>query len=342
MHSASLDIEDHAQLEAYLRAAGRLSAGGAIEARTLSGGVSNRAVWVRMPDGAQWVVKQALAKLRTQADWFADPARIAREAEGLRACAELAPAGATPLLVFEDSERHIVAMTAVKEPHDNWKTLLLRGDVQAGHIAQFADMLGTLQRNAHLCAAQFAPRFADRQFFESLRLEPYYRYTASRVPQAAAFYDALIADTLAVRASLVHGDFSPKNVLVHTGRLVLVDYEVAHWGDPAFDVGFSMTHLLGKANHLVAQRADFLAAAQGYWARYAGLVDGLFDGLEARSVRHTLGCLLARVDGRSPLEYLTPDGRERQRNAALALIASPPASMALLIDRFGAAITSMP
>jgi hypothetical protein len=295
-----------------------------------------------MPDGAQWVVKQALAKLRTQADWFADPARIAREAEGLRACAKLAPAGTTPTLVFEDSARHIVAMTAVPEPHDNWKTLLLRGGLRAGHIEQFADMLGTIQRTAHLRAIEFAPRLADRGYFESLRLEPYYRYTASRLPQTAAFYAALIADTLAVRASFVHGDFSPKNILVHAGRLMLVDYEVAHWGDPAFDVGFSLTHLLGKANHLAGRRIDFVAAAHAYWSRYSAQVSGAFDGLEARSVRHTLGCLLARVEGRSPLEYLTPEGRARQRAAVLSLIAAPPTAMAELIDAFGVAIASTP
>ena len=97
--------------------------------------------------------------------------------------------------------------------------------------------------------------FADRTFFEALRLEPYYRYTALRTPASADFYDALITDTLSHALTLVHGDYSPKNVLVHHDQLVLLDYEVAHWGDPAFDVGFALTHLLSKAHHIAPRRA---------------------------------------------------------------------------------------
>lgn len=330
-HASSLDIEDHAQLRAYLRARGRLRVDQDLEARTLSGGVSSRAVWVRMPAGEEWVLKQSLAKLRVRADWFSDPARIGREAEGLRVCAELAPAGATPRLVFEDGSNQIVAMTAVPQPHDNWKRLLLEGRVSLDHVAQFADILAALHRRSHEQRAALAARFADRQFFESLRVEPYYEYTAAQVPEAAAFYQRLIADTRARHDSFVHGDFSPKNVLVWRDRLVLVDYEVAHWGDPAFDLGFALTHLLAKAGHVPGMRGAFAAAARGFWRRYLAQTSDVFAGLEERAIRHTLGCTLARVDGRSPLEYLTAEGRARQRKLALALMRAIPASMDALI-----------
>ena len=111
-------------------------------------------------------------------------------------------------------------------------------------------------------------------------------------------------------------------------------------GDPAFDAGFSMTHLLAKANHMPERRADFVAAAQAYWSRYAGHVTGLFADLERRAVRHTLACLLARVDGRSPLEYLTAAGRAQQRACVLRLMAAPPVSMPVLIDAFAGGLTS--
>ncbi len=329
-----LDIEDHAQLCAYLRASGRLAHGANLEARTLTGGVSSRAVWVRLPSGAEWVLKQALAKLRVQADWFSDPARIGREAAGLRACALLAPPGATPELVFEDSANLIVAMTAVPQPHDNWKQLLLAGHVSMAHVAQFAELLAALQIHSYQQRDTLATRFADRSFFESLRIEPYYTTTAERVPETAEFYGRLTADTLARRDCFVHGDFSPKNVLVHNNRLVLVDYEVAHWGDPAFDVGFSMTHLLAKAGHVTGRMQAFTEAAQTYWQQYSSAAGPHFAGLEARSIRHTLGCLLARVDGRSPLEYLDEAGRRRQRETALALIRRLPGTMPVLIESF--------
>jgi len=127
----------------------------------------------------------------------------------------------------------------------------------------------------------------------------------------------------------VHGDFSPKNVLVHDGRLVLLDHEVAHFGDPAFDVGFSSAHLLSKANHLRSLREAFVRAAGESWRAYRREIEttAFGDALESRAVAHTLACLLARVDGRSPLEYLDDDARQRQRTAVLRLMTMPPATM---------------
>ena len=329
-----IDIEDPLELERYLRTRGYLAAGQALEAEVLRGGVSNRTVLVRLPGGACWVLKQALEQLRVKVAWFSDPARIEREALGLRWMSVLAPAGAAPALVFEDRDQHIVGMQAVPAPHHNWKTLLLRGEVDEEHVRRFARLLSTIHRRAAELAAELAVVFGDRTFFETLRLEPYYRYTASQLPRAAAFLHALIEETLASRHTLVHGDYSPKNVLVHGGRLVLLDYEVIHWGDPAFDAGFSMAHLLSKAHHVADRRGAFVQAAQVYWRTYADGVAGRFGDLEARAVRHTLACLLARVDGRSPLEYLDDEERGRQRDAACALIDHLPPRMPDLIDRF--------
>ncbi len=168
--------------------------------------------------------------------------------------------------------------------------------------------------------------FDDRTFFLNLRVEPYYQYTANRVPAAAAFLGDLVDATLARRLALVHGDFSPKNVLVHAGRLMVIDYEVIHWGDPAFDLGFALTHLLSKAHHICDRRADFGQAAKTFFRVYLETLGHLpwVEDLEPHAVRHTLGCLIARAEGRSPLEYLDRTERERQRNAVLDLISNPP------------------
>jgi len=114
---------------------------------------------------------------------------------------------------------------------------------------------------------------------------------------------------------------------------VLLDYEVAHFGDPAFDVGFSTAHLLSKANHLRALEGSFARAAAESWRAYRGEVEATSFGgeVEARAVRHTLACLLARVDGRSPLEYLDDRARQRQRAAAVALMEALPATMPALV-----------
>ena len=105
--------------------------------------------------------------------------------------------------------------------------------------------------------------FSDRTFFETLRVEPYYSYSAGQVPEAAGFIHELIEATRSRNLTLVHGDYSPKNVLIYDGRIVLLDYEVIHWGDPAFDVGFGMTHLLSKFHALPEHRAGFRGGCTG-------------------------------------------------------------------------------
>jgi len=332
----SLDIEIPDHLIGYLRSTNRIPASETPRVQVLAGGVSNRTVLVERENGIAWVVKQALEKLRVKADWFSSPMRIHREALGLKWLCNLAPEGTITPLVFEDHEHHLLAMEAVPRPHENWKTLLLSGDVRSGHIDQFAKLLGSVQRGAHERRGELAAVFADVSFFETLRLEPYYAYSAQQVPEAASFLNALIKETRAASWTLVHGDYSPKNVLVYKGKLVLLDHEVIHFGDGAFDVGFSLTHLLSKAHHLPPHRKRFQDAALRHWQTYrAALGDGLARGeLEPRSVRHTLACLLARVVGRSPLEYLTEAERSRQKRAVLDMIPKPPQTVPELIDGF--------
>jgi 5-methylthioribose kinase len=334
-----LDIEQPGVLVSYLRGTGRVGEDEEPVVRVLAGGVSNRTVLLERPEaGEAWVVKQALPKLRVAVDWFSDPERIHREALGLRWLEALAPPGTITPLVFEDRDNHLLAMEAVPEPHENWKTMLLGGRLEKDHVEQFGRLLGTVHRGGYERWEEVEPVFRDRSFFESLRLEPYYDYAAEQVPDAADFLRALVEETRARRDTLVHGDYSPKNVLVRKGRLVLLDHEVIHFGEPAFDLGFSLTHFLSKAHHLPGLRNDFADAARFYWATYRDVVEALpwAADIEQRAVRHTLGCLLARVAGRSPLEYLDQSERARQREAVLALLQYPPESVpGLVVDFVG-------
>ena len=341
----TLDIEQPDALIGYLREQGHIAPHEMPRISVLQGGVSNCTVLVERESGNAWVIKQALEKLRVQVDWFSPPERIHREAEGLRWLSKLLPGG-VPDFVFEDHDAHILGMSAVPQPHENWKAMLLRGELVDDHVVQFATLLATMHQRALEQRDSAASAFADTSFFESLRLEPYYAYTASQVPEAADFLHRLMDDTRASRLTLVHGDYSPKNILVHQGRLVLLDYEVIHFGDPAFDLGFSLTHLLSKAHHLVERRADFAGATHRYWRMYIDtLLSGvrathesplhsLSDSVETRAVRHTLACLLARVRGRSPLEYLNQTERDHQAAVVLPLMQNPPCTMPELIDAF--------
>jgi 5-methylthioribose kinase len=331
----AFDIEEFDALSYYLTERGHVKFGETVAFKKLAGGVSNRTVKVAWPDGRAWVLKQALEKLRVDVAWFSSPERIGVEAKALRWLNRSAPLGTTPAFVFEDLANFLMAMEAVPEEHENWKSVLLSGQIDSNHFEQFGVLLGTIHRRSS-DSGEVREEFADTTYFENLRIEPYYLYTAQKIPAAAEFLTGSAEETLRQKDSLVHGDFSPKNTLIYRGKLILLDYEVVHFGDPAFDVGFALTHFLSKAHHLLEARGRLAAAAKLFWQVYRGEIESLsWAGvLEPRAVRHTLGCLLARVSGKSPLEYLTPHERTRQREVVLALIANRPAGISELIDDF--------
>jgi len=342
MKADDLDIEDRAALQRYLHANFALAEEFEIrEFEVLAGGVSSRTVRVLLSGGQEWVLKQALAKLRVAADWFSDPRRVHREALGMKVLGELTPPGSVPKLIFDDEHHHVLGMEAVPRPHENWKTMLLAGRIEDIHFWNFGTLLGTIHFHSWQRRRELEIGFVDRTFFESLRLEPYYEYAASQEPRAADFFRELLVDTRAERSALVHGDFSPKNVLIRHTRLVLLDHEVIHWGDPAFDVGFAMTHFLSKALHLSQGRPQLAHCANIFAKQYEStfyfpMLAERADDLRflQRCVRHTLGCLLARVVGRSPLEYLTSEERTRQRETVVRLIQDVPQDVPQLIERF--------
>jgi 5-methylthioribose kinase len=335
----SVDIEDPVALLPYLRAHDLIGSGNTPRMTRLGGGVSNRIVLVEPAGSTAFVLKQALAKLRVEWDWFGSPGRIHCEAEGVRALQELAPRGSITALLFEDFQEHIIALSAVPMPHCTWKETLLTGAPRRRQFRMFGQLLGEI--HARSCnSVKLARAFDDRSNFESLRLEPYYRFSASRLPAAGNFLDGLIEETLSNRICLVHGDYSPKNILVREGKFVLVDHEVIHYGDPAFDVGFALTHLLAKALHREPLRRCLIEGARLCTRAYLlCLRKAAFDpDFEARACRHTIGCLLARVLGRSPLEYLSETERERQIGIAMDLRSMSPLTLLQFISWFEEAL----
>jgi aminoglycoside phosphotransferase (APT) family kinase protein len=245
----TLDIENKDALLRYLHRHGYIARGEEPEIHILSGGVSNRTVLVRWSTGESWVLKQALPRLRVQVEWFSDPTRIRREAAALRWLPKQLPQGSVPAFVFEDPAENLLAMQAIPEPHENWKQVLLRGEIHVAHVQEFGRILAAMHNVPSAMQDEMKTIFGDRSFFESLRVEPYYAYTATQLPLAAPFLRALIEEVRATQQTLVHGDYSPKNVLVRQNRLILLDFEVIHYGDPAFDVGFALAHFLSKAHH---------------------------------------------------------------------------------------------
>ncbi len=305
---------------AYLEARG-FEAWDAVD---LGGGVSNNVVRVRT-SGGDLVLKQSLGKLRVKDDWRSEPERIFREAAALRMLAPELPAGGVPRILFEDRANQCFAMTAASHGAPTWKDQLLSGEISPDTAAVIGEMLGAMIRVSAVGGAWEAA-FADQTVFDQLRIDPYYRTTAARHPDLRDRFFDLIGESGRRRVSLVHGDWSPKNFLVDGAGVTAIDFEVIHFGDPAFDAGFLLNHLLLKSFHRPQWSERYAECADAFWQRLSrGLPTG-FEWMEAATVRH-LGCLLlARIDGKSPAEYIrAPEARNRIRRYARALIERPPA-----------------
>ncbi|MBY0504964.1 MAG: aminoglycoside phosphotransferase family protein [Bryobacteraceae bacterium] len=290
-------------------------------AELLLGGVSSDVALIT--DGQQrFVVKRSIDNLRVAADWPVHPSRIWREVDALRAIAPQLPPGAVPAVVYESRDEYLYAMTAAPDGATSWKEQLLAGDVDA----DLAAYIGAVHA-AMLRLPNPRPEFDDITFFEELRIDPYYRYTAERHPDLRSAFDRGAAACRQHRWALVHGDFSPKNIMAGRATAMVLDWECVHWGDPAFDTGFILNHLLLKGFHRPQDRPLLARAAEAYY-QAAGAVP-----FEATMIHLPL-LLLCRVDGKSPVEYLTrEETREAVRAFARSLLAEPPGSVSALFAR---------
>ncbi len=308
---------------AYLAARGeRVSA-----VQELGGGVSNRVLRVEGAAGP-YILKQSLERLRVADEWVADRSRIVRERTSLEDAARFLPAGSVPRVLWSDEASFLFAMSAAPDGAATWKSRLLAGDVDPGIAATVGVLLGLLIRHTWR-DPEMERRYGDQTAFDQLRIDPYYRTIARRRPEIAGLVRELISRSAARRVSLVHGDWSPKNFLVCAGQVMVIDFEVIHFGDPSFDAAFCLNHLLLKCFRRPEHAPRYLEAARTFYTWLEGLLPPEALGwFEPATVRH-LGCLmLARIDGKSPVEYITEEPlRDAVRGAAVRLIRETPASL---------------
>jgi aminoglycoside phosphotransferase (APT) family kinase protein len=310
-------------LVAALHRMGLLHAGAAVSGQPLAGGVSSDIWRIDLPSGPI-CVKRALAKLRVAADWQAPVERNRYEARWMRAANQAVP-GIAPALLGQDEASDALAM-AFLDPaaHPVWKEELHAGRADPAFAAVLGDRLGRIHA-ATAARPALAADFPTDAIFHAIRLEPYLLATARAHPDLAAPLERLAAVTAREKHALVHGDVSPKNILVGPAGPVILDAECAWWGDPAFDLAFCLNHLLLKCLWTPSARTGFLACFRALAAAYLARVDWEpCAALEGRTARLLPGLLLARVDGKSPVEYITTEADgETVRRVARPLIVEP-------------------
>jgi len=327
-----LDADNAAE---HLRRLGWIESNETVRVSELTGGVSNQVLYVAREQesaGDDFVLKQARPQLRTPQPWFSPVERIWREIDVLRLIEELVADEAassssparhvlTPRILHEDRDNFAFAMTAAPPEHEVWKRQLLAGTADSSIAEECGQLLGRLHGRTWR-DARVAERLGDARLFDSLRIDPYYRTVAALHPEYADAFERLIISTAEHRLALVHADFSPKNLLVFEGGLMVVDFETGHFGDPAFDLGFFTSHLVLKSFHHAPGHSPFLDLVERFWNVYRermsveGVDKAELTALEARGVAHFAGCAWSRLDGKSRVDYLDDEPR---RNAVRAL-----------------------
>jgi aminoglycoside phosphotransferase (APT) family kinase protein len=325
-----------AQIARALVQRAKVGANQPIALTALEGGVSSDVYRVDLPSGAI-CVKRALPKLKVAADWRAPVARNHWEVEWMRVAAAIVPR-AVPEVLGEDRDAGCFAMAFLPpDRYPVWKALLQAGVVDRATAVAVGDALGRIHA-ATADRRDVAARFPTDDIFYAIRLEPYLVATAREHPDLAPRLDALVETTRQTRRVLVHGDFSPKNLLVGPAGPVILDAECAWYGDPAFDLAFVLNHLLLKGAWQPAWRqryADAYAAlAAAYFAHVAWEPRA---SCEARTAALLPGLMLARIDGKSPVEYLSEPGqRDDVRAFARGLLNEPVAEVGEIARRWNA------
>lgn len=293
----------------------------------LTGGVSSLIVRVDTRNGPL-CIKQALPELKVASYWSAPLSRNHAELAWIREVAMILPP-AVPKILGEDAQSYCFAMQwLAPEQHPVWKTLLRDGHALPVFAAQVARHLALIHSTTANQPA-LAQRFAYDQNFFDLRLDSYFGATAKQHADCALVLQRLIEQTANHRIALIHGDISPKNILAGPTGPIFLDAECAVYGDPAFDVAFCLTHLMAKCLWRPASAEDYLACFDAFTSDYlAGVSWEAVEEIEARTASLLAAILLARVDGKSPLEYLTDTDRNKLRAFARRWLLSPATRLA--------------
>jgi aminoglycoside phosphotransferase (APT) family kinase protein len=319
-------IED-VEIRKFLIRAGLISSQEGVRLEPLAGGVSSD-IWKVEGGSGAFVVKRALAKLKVAQDWHVPVSRNASEVAWLKTAREIVP-DAAPAVLAHDAEAGLFAMEYLSPAtHAVWKAQLRDGIVDLATAEQVGRRIGRIHAaTAH--DPRIALTFANDALFHSIRLEPYIEATARVHEDLAALLLSLSKQTLATRIALVHGDVSPKNILVGPRGPLFLDAECAWFGDPAFDLAFCLNHLLLKCLWRRESTQCFLTAFDRLAGSYLSRVGWEpVAAIEERAARLLPALFLARVDGKSPVEYVTEEAQKDQiRRVARALIRTQPSRL---------------
>lgn len=324
---AQIDIKPDPVMATSLVESGLIHSIESASFEALTGGVSSD-IWKVTGGQKVFCVKRALPKLKVAADWLAPVERNRYEVCWYRTANSISK-GSAPEILMHDEKNMLFAMEFLDpKDHKLWKSELRDGRADPGHARLVGRTLARIHSQTAY-AEDIRQLFPPNNIFYEIRLEPYLEATVEKHPDLSKQLFALSKLTNETRIAMIHGDVSPKNILLGPEKPVFLDAECACIGDPAFDIAFCLNHFLLKCLWTPSAQDGFLACFEAMTRAYLAEVDWEpADELEARAASLLPGLLLARVDGKSPVEYITKeDDKEKIRRVARALLFNPPGRM---------------
>ena len=306
---------------AYLVERGVVAPGATVEAAELPGGVSATVIAASVAaTGDAFVVKQALPQLRVRDEWLATPDRAETEVAAMGLCGAITP-GVVPAIIDSDPAAHALVMELIPPAARNWQAEVVEGRAHAGTGRWAGSTLGAW----HLATSDgpLPSGFDDLEAFEQLRLRPFHETVIERRPELAAGIAPLLEELRTDRRCFVHGDYSLKNMLVGPAGNWVLDFEVAHHGNPVFDLGFFLSFVVLSAIRWESLTPELRSLADGFQTGYDEAAGAGFAGDRASVTSHTAALMLARTDGKSPAQFLDPPSRERARQVGIMLLSRP-------------------
>src|SRR5262245_5077530 len=198
---------------AYLRTRNILPRG-PFQVEEFGGGVSNVVLAVSW-GGGRVVVKQALPRLRVEEEWLAKQERAINEARALELAGMITP-GRVPAVLDVDSELCALTVAAAPAEWTTWKHRLLGGEADESVASELGALLAAWH-GATFRDDELARSYGDYEVFEQLRVDPFYRSVARRATALADAIEGFVERMGENRVCAVHGDYSPKNVLLGRG-----------------------------------------------------------------------------------------------------------------------------
>jgi len=271
-------------LPAYLEARGIVPTGTQVSVEPAGDGNINWVRRARAADGRSWIVKQARPALEAFPQYEAPTERIVFEHRWLELASKLPEGGICPRILDFDERERVLTMEDLGSAERLDAALARGADVTeaAGTLGRFLGAVHGSTTDPALAAHFENPGMqrlhGEHIFVLPLRendfpLPPALRAEAERLRADAALVaiaDRLYARYLEPRGALVHGDVQAGNVLLTPAGPKLLDAEIAHVGDPAFDLGVLVAHL------------TLPALARGAPGDAAGPVRAAFEAWENR------------------------------------------------------------